>query len=187
MVFEVLFEPFLVGREAQEPVVLREPLKLDGRMVRAAPALRGFVHVRRSLEALGGAIPALVVTDVDVAFGVGPADHFLRGENVVRIARPDEAVGADEEGVLRRLVERDVFVDEFLGRLAELSGPLGDVHGVLVDAGQESRPIALHAVPSSQDVRSDDLVQGMEAGAIVGVGDGSCDVEAIDRAHGARW
>ena len=130
-------------------------------------------HVGRRLEALGRAVPALVGAEVDVAVGVGPADHLLGGPDVVRVGRPDEAVGADEQRVLGRPEERDVLVDEGLAACMPSSAArwamLTECSSVPV---RKRVSIALHPVPARQDVRPDDLVQGVEAGPVVGVGDG---------------
>ena len=37
------------------------------------------------------------------------------------------------------------------------------------------------------DVGPDDLEDGVQAGAVVRVRDGSCDLETLGWAHGARW
>ena len=51
--------------------------------------------VGRVAEALVRAVPALVRAEIDVAVGVGPADHLLGRADVVRVGRPDEPVGGD--------------------------------------------------------------------------------------------
>ena len=54
---------------------------------------------------------------------------------------------------------------------ALLGGRLGDVHRVLVGAGQEARVVADHPVPARDHVRPDHLVQGVQAGLVVRVRD----------------
>ena len=78
----------------------------------------------------------------------------------------------------------DHLVDERLGLRAPGRGRLGDVDAVLVGAGQETRLVALHPVPAGDRVRSDDLEQGVEAGAVVRVGDGGRQVEPGTVGHG---
>ena len=112
MLGEVALEPLLVGRQAEEPVALGQPLERDVRVVRADRAAGRLQDVGRVAEALVRAVPALVRAEVDVAVRVGPADHLLGRPDVVGIGRPDEPVGADREGVLGGLEQRDLLVDE---------------------------------------------------------------------------
>src|ERR1035437_9077448 len=74
-----------------------------------------------------------------------------------------------------------------LGCLAQLGRPLGDVDRMLVRAGQKASLIALHPMPACNHVGADHLIEGVQAGLVVGVGDGGRDVVAIDGAHGDRW
>ncbi len=103
---------------------------------------------------------------------------------VVGIGRADEAIGADAQGVLGSLEERHVAIDERLGLQALLGGGGGDIHRVLVGAGEEAGVVADHAVPAGDDVGTDDLVEGVQARLVVGVGDGSGQVEAASFGHG---
>ena len=149
-------------------------------------AARRLDQVARVAEALVRAVPALVRAEVDVAVGVGPADHLLGGADVVGVGRPDEPVGRDAEGVLGRPEQRDHLVDELARRAALVDGGLGDVDRVLVGAGQEARVVAEHPVPARDDVGADDLVEGVQARLVVGVGDGGGQVEAGSVGHGRR-
>ena len=65
----------------------------------------------------------------------------------------------------------DLLVDELAGRPALVDGRLGDVDRVLVGAGQEARVVAEHPVPARDRVGADHLVQGVQAGLVVGVRD----------------
>ena len=87
--------------------------------------------------------------------------------SVVRMNRS----GLIEQRVLGGLEEADLLVDELARAAALVDGALGDVDRVLVRAGQEPRVVALHPVPARDDVRADHLVQGVQAGLVVGVGD----------------
>ena len=95
VLLEVALEPLLVGRQAEEPVALGQPLERHVGVVGAAAAVRRLEQVRRRLEALVRAVPALVRAEVDVAVRVRPADHLLGRPVVVGVGGPDEPVGAD--------------------------------------------------------------------------------------------
>ena len=71
-----------------------------------------------------------------------------------------------------------------LGRHAERLGGLGDVDAVLVGAGQEPGLVARHPVPAGDDVRADDLVDRVQPGRVVRVGDRGREVEAVAVGHG---
>ena len=118
----VALEALLVGREAEEPVALGQPLQGDVGVVRAVEAGRILDEVAGVAEALVRAVPALVRAEIDVAVGVGAADHLVDRRHVVGVGRPDEAVGAMPERVLRRQEQPDHLVDEGLGRLPALGG-----------------------------------------------------------------
>src|SRR5439155_17642775 len=66
----------------------------------------------------------------------------------------------------------DHLVDEVACVASQLLGALGDVDGVLVGAGQEAGLVALHSMPAGDHVGPDHLVQGVQAGLVVGIGDG---------------
>ena len=103
---------------------------------------------------------------------------------VVGIGGADEAIGADAQRVLGGLEEGHLLVHEGLGLEALLGGGGGDVDRVLVGAGQEAGVVADHAVPAGDDVGADDLVEGVQARLVVGVGDGGGQVEAAWFGHG---
>ena len=182
----VLDQAVLVRRQAEEPVPFREPLELDVGVVGALHAVRRLEQVRDRLEALVGAVPALVGAEVDVAVGIRAAHHLLGREVVVGVGRADEPVGADEQRVLGRPEQRDLLVDELARRSSFGLGRLGDVHGVLVRAGQEPRVVAQHAVPARDDVRPDDLVHRVQAGGVVRVRDGGRQVVPAAFGHAGR-
>ena len=92
VLLEVALEALLVRRQAEEPVLLGQPLERDVGMVRADRAAGGLDDLGRAPEALVRAVPALVRAEVDVAVRVRPADHLLGGPDVVGIGRPDEPV-----------------------------------------------------------------------------------------------
>ena len=99
----VALEPLLVRRQAEEPVLLGQPLEGHVGVVRADRPARRLDHLGGGPKALVRAVPALVRAEVEVAVGVGPADHLLGRPDVVRVGRPDEPVGGDEESVSARL------------------------------------------------------------------------------------
>ncbi len=180
----VPLQALLVRRQAEEPVVLGQPLQLDVGVVGAVHARPVLEQVAAVAEALVGAVPAFVLAQVDVAVRVGAPDHLVHGIGVVRVRGADEAVGADAERVLGGSEERHHLIDEGLRLQALRRGSGGDVDRVLVGAGQEARVVAEHTVPARDDVGSDDLVQRVQAGSVVGVGDGGGQVEAASFSHG---
>ena len=98
---EVPLQALLVGRQAEEPVALGEPLQVDRGMVGAVRAAGILDQLRGRDEALVGAVPALVRAHVEVAVGIGAAQHLVHRDLVVGIRGPDEAVRRDGQGVLR--------------------------------------------------------------------------------------
>ncbi len=108
----------------------------------------------------------------------------MGGLGVIGVGGADEAVGADAQRVLGAAEEGHRLVDECFGLEALLGSGGGDVDRVLVGAGQEAGLIADHAVPARDDVGPDDLVEGVQAGPVVGVGDGGGQVEAASVGHG---
>ena len=186
MVGEMALEALLVGRQPEEPVALGQPLERDVGMVRADGAARRLEDVGRVAEALVRAVPALVRAEVDVALRMRATDHLLRGPDVVRVGRADEPVRRDRQGVLGRLEQGDLLVDELARRAGFVDGGLGDVDRVLVGAGQEPRVVAEHPVPAGDRVGADHLVQGVQARLVVGVRDRRGQVVARSVGHGRR-
>ncbi len=78
----------------------------------------------------------------------------------------------------------DLLVDEGARRRPSLGRLLGDVDRVLVGPGQEARVVPDHPVPARDHVGADHLVQRVQAGPVVGVGDRRGQVEAVGRRHG---
>ena len=185
MVGEVAFESLLVGRQPEEPVPLGQPLERDVGMVRADRPARRLDDVGRVAEALVRAVPALVRPEVDVAGRVRAADHLLRGADVVGVGRPDEPVGGDRQRGLGHLEQLDLLVHELARRPALVDGGLRDVDRVLVRPGQEPRVVADHPVPARDRIGTDDLVEGVQAGLVVGVGDRRGQVVAGAVGHGS--
>ena len=185
MLGELALEPLLVGRQAEEPVALGEPLQRHARVVRADRPLGGLEDVARAAKALVRAVPALVRAEVDVAVRVGPADHLLGRPDVVGIGRPDEPVGADPEGRLGGQEIVDLLVDERARAAAFVERALGDVDRVLVRSREEARRHALHPVPARDRVGGDHLVQRVEAGLVVRVGDGGRQVVTVGHGGGS--
>ena len=171
MIGEVLLEALLIGRQTEEPILLGQPLERDVWMVRADRAARGLDDVGRVAEPLIRAVPALVRARIDVAVRECASHHLVGRSDVVRIGRPDEAVGRDTEGALGLLEQGDLLVDELARGSTLVDGGLGDVDRVLVGAGQEPRVITLHPMPARDHIRADHLVQGVHTGLRVRVGD----------------
>ena len=164
-------QPLRIGRQAEEPVALRQPLQLDARVVGAMDAGGVLDQVTKRLEAFVRAVPALVRPEVDVTICIRAADHLLRSAAVIGIRRPDETIGGDGERGFGRLEQLDHLVDELARVAAQLLGAHGDVDRVLVGAGQEPGVVALHAVPARDGVGADDFVEGVDARLVVGIGD----------------
>ena len=179
VLLEPALEALLVGREPEEPVPLGQPLERDVRVVRTDRAESRLDDVGGVAEPLVGTVPALVHAEVDVAAGVRPADHLLGRAEMVRVRGPDEAVGGDCEGPLGGSEARDLLVHEVPRRALLLGRPHRDVDAVLVRAGQETRGDPGHAVPARQHVGPDHLVERVESGPVVRVGDRGGDEEAV--------
>ena len=184
MVGEVPLEALLVGRQSEEPVLLGQPLERHVRVVRADRPAGRLLDLGGAAEALVRAVPALVGAEIDVAVGMRPADHLLGRLEMVGVGRPDEPVGRDLEGRLRGAEEGHVRVDEVARRPTLLGRPLDDVDGVLVGPGQKARGRAEHPVPAGDDVRADDVEQGVQTRLVVGVGDRRGQVEPVRGGHG---
>ena len=106
-------EPLLVGGEPEEVVVLLQPLRLEGRMVRAAAVDELLI----GLELVAaGAVPAGVDALVDVAGRLGAAHHLDRGHRVVRIGGADEPIEADAEALEGRLPGGGPRIDQLVRR-----------------------------------------------------------------------
>jgi len=123
----VALEPLLVGREAEEPVALGEPLERYVGMVRAVGPVRVLHEVVLGDEALAGAVPPFVVAHIEVAVDIGAADHLVHGRDMVGVGRAEEPVWSDPERVLGFLEEAHHLVDEVLRVPVELRRSLGDV------------------------------------------------------------
>jgi len=184
VVGEVALEPLLVGRQPEEPVLLGQPLERDVGVVRADRPARRVQDVGRVEEPLVRAIPALVRPGIDVTRGIRAANHLLGRHDVIRVRRPDEAIRADPESVLGRLEIGDLLVDELPRCAPGVDRCLGDVDRMLVRAREEPGVVALHPVPAGDDIRPDHLIQRVDPGLVVGVGNRGRQVVA--RAGGVR-
>ena len=92
MVGKVTLETFLVGRQAEEPVELGQPLERDLGVVRADGPAGGLDDVAGGTEPSSGSTSLRTSRD-SVAVGIRPADHLLGSADVIGVGRPDEPVG----------------------------------------------------------------------------------------------
>ena len=68
--------------------------------------------------------------------------------------------------------EGDVLVDEGLRAEPLLQRSCGDIDRVLIGPRQEAHLVAPHAAPTRDHIGPDHLIERVEAGLVVGVGDG---------------
>ena len=136
-------EPLLVGRQAEEPVLLGDPLERHVGWFGHSAVSPSRTMSRLGTETLRRAVPALVRAHVQVAVGVGAADHLLRGQDVVGVGGANEPVGRDEQLGLGLLEQRRPSRRRTAGgSLPSSAARPGDIERVLVGAGQEARVVA---------------------------------------------
>jgi hypothetical protein len=165
--FVELEQPPLVRGEAEEVVLLLDPLRLD--IVQRAFAVDEVVL---GLELLAAdAVEARVDVLVDVAVVVDPLQERADEDLVVLVARPDEVVGLGIQPRRERTPRLGDLVDVILcSEALRLSDP-PDFGRVLVDAGEKERLVAALAVVSREDVRRDRRVRMPYVGPVVHVVD----------------
>ena len=95
---------------------------------------------------------------------------------MIGISGANEAIWGDEEKRLALLEEGDVFVDERFRAEPLLYCTRGDVDRILIGAGEEAHLVAPHATPTRDHIRPDHLIERVQAGLVIGVGDGRCQV-----------
>ena len=145
-----LLEALLVGGEAEEVVRFLQPLRLEGRVVGAAPVDELLVGLE---FVAAGAEPAGVDALVDVAVGLRAAHHLGRCDRVIRIGRADEPIEADVEAFEGRLPGRRPGVDQLVRVDPELARVALDVGRVLVETGEEARSPCRAAAGSARSCR----------------------------------
>ena len=160
----------LVRRQAEEPVSLLDPLRLD--VVLGALAVD---ELRLGLEGLAAdAVEARVDVLVDVVAAVvpDPLQEVLHEPLVPVVARPDEEVVGDVEAGGERPPRLDDAVDVLLRGEALLRGDPRDLRRVLVHAGEEERLTSALPLMASEHVRGHGRV---------GVADVRRRVDVVDR------
>ncbi len=169
-------QSILVGGEAEEVVLLVDPLRL-GAVDRAALV----DQLLRLVEALAlDAVEPLVMTGVDVAVGGDHLPQLLRAGRVARVgAGPDEIVSREMQRTAQRLEPRRVAIDEIADGDALALGGLDVGEGVLVGAGEKSGVVAVLAVPAGEHVALDRLQREADVWLAVDVGDRRGDVKAL--------
>ena len=95
---DVVEDALLIFLQAEEVVLLFDPLRLGQRMQRTAPVDEIFFLLERLAP---DAVPAFVHAFVDVAFGVDSRRELRDAGPVARLRRPDEVVEADVERLPR--------------------------------------------------------------------------------------
>ncbi len=169
-----LEQPVLVGGEAEEVVLLFDPLGLDAVLRALAVDELGLRLERLAADA----VEALVRVLVDVAVVVDPLEEVLDERLVALVARADEEVGVRIQTVqeARASARRS-------GRRTPLAEPLllgdaRDLGGVLVGAGEEERLVAALPAMTHEDVRRDRRVRMTDVRRRVDVVDRCRQVEA---------
>ena len=165
----------LVGREAEEPVRLLDPLRRDP-VVRAQPV--DELGLRLELLALDAIEPRVDVL-VDVAVVVDALQELLHESLVPLVGRADEEVvlGVDALGQLSPVLLDDL-VDVRLRVEPLLLGDAVHLRGVLVGAGEEEGLLAALLVVPDEHVRGDRRVRVPDVRARVDVVDRRCQVVA---------
>ena len=172
-----LQQAVLVGGEAEEPVLLLQPLGLDA--VIGALAVDELVLALERLAA--DAIEAGVDVLVDVAVVVDLLEELLDEGLVSLVRRPDEVVDRRVDPLRQLLPGDGDLVDVLLRREPLLLGHARNLVGVLVDPRQEVRPLAPLPVMAHEDVADDGRVRVTDVRRRVDVVDGCRQVEAHRR------
>ena len=91
---------------------------------------------------------------------------------MVRICGANESIRSDQQQGLTLLEEGHVAINKGLRGEPLLFCAGGDVHGVLVGASEEADLVATHPSPTRDDIRPNHLIERMQAGLVVCVGNG---------------
>ena len=164
----------IVG-QAEEIILLADPFRRQRRVERALPV----DQILLLLEGLAGhAVPAFVVSLVDVAPVVAGLRQLLDRRAMARLGRADEVVERDVELLPDRTKLLFHLVAVFERIHAPFERALVDVLRVLVVAHQEMRLAPRETLVAGDDVGGDLLVRRAEVRAAVDVVDGCREVEA---------
>src|SRR5690606_28699873 len=114
----------------------------------------------------GGAVPPLVLAEIDVSLIHQALEDLLGHPLVPLLGRPDEVVVGDVQAIPELADARHDFIDELLGRLARFLGLALDLLAVLVGSGQIHHPISLeplvagHRIAGHRGIRVADVQFG---------------------------
>ena len=172
-------QALLVSREPEEPVLLGQPLERDLGVIRADRPGGGLDDVGRVPEALVGAVPALVRADVDVAVGVGPADHLLADRtwsgSVVRMKRSGRMRSASSAA------RKSATFSSTKSRGVRRSSAARIAMLTLCSSVPVRKRVGVPRIrcQRASALGADHLVERVDAGLAVGIGDGRGDVEPV--------
>ena len=170
---EVREQRILVGRQAEEVVLLLDPVH------RAVQRTLTVDEISFLLERFAAdAVPALVEAFVDIPFCGDAADEFLHPGLVPRLGRPDEIVVRNVEQIPRRPEFGFHAIAVRQGIHALFSGFAEDVLGVLVVAHDEQRLDTAEPFVTGDRVGGDLFVGGPEMRATIHIIDRRREVEA---------
>ena len=171
---EQLEQLVLVGREAEEVVLLLDPFRLG--VVERALAVDELVF---GLERLApDAVEPCVDVLVDIAVVVDPLQELADERLVPFVARPDEEIGLGIQARREAAPGLGDLVDVLLRVEALALSDPPDLRRVLVDAGEEERLVAALATVPRENVGGDRRVRVPDMGLVVHVVDRRCHVEA---------
>ena len=91
---------------------------------------------------------------------------------MVGIRGADESIRRDQEKCLALFEELDVAINERLRTHPLFQRSCGDIDRVLIGPRQEAHLVTPHATPSRDHIGPDHLIERVQAGLVVGVGDG---------------
>ncbi len=170
-------QPVLVGRQAEEVALLCRP----GHLGICFPGIADAIVLHQGVvldvkRFIADGVPALVLGEVDVAFGFHLFPDRLGGCVVVCISGADEPVVRDPQRSMRAFVDLGVPVHQLLGSDAFLLRRLGDLHAVLVRASQEHHVIAIETLEAGHRVGGNVLVSVADVRHPIGVRDGRSEV-----------
>ena len=127
----------------------------------------------------GGAVPVLVLPQVDVAVVLDPAEEFLHRLPVRRLGGAHETGVGDVEHFPQVLEAGHHPIGQVDGALAPLGGRLLHLLTVLVGAGEEEHLPSGRALVAGQGVAGHGGVGVTDVGHVVDVVDGRGHVEAV--------
>ena len=174
MLVDVHLKAFLVASQGEEVILLLEPDRFDGRVVRTV-AVDQLALLKELLRR--HAVPALVAAFVDVAPGLDLCEQRLDPPNVVRVLGPYEPVVRDAEAGLDLPVDLGHPVGVGAGVLPLLSCLAFHVLGMFVGPGQKEGVVTDQAVIAGEHVGPHQLVDIAEVRGGIHVDDRGGDVK----------